>query len=254
MERTITASLETVARFIDERAVDLDLVDREPLEVDERRVAGAEVVDREPLAHRVQELEDDRARRRRSARSRSARGSACRARSPQVLGELRRPCRGASLPRVRLRAEMLTAIVRSRPASRHSRCWRRASSSTQRRQRLDQLAALRLGHELARASAGRRSGAASARAPRRRSSCRVASGRPWAGSAGRARRAGCPSRSSLSSVEPARGRVLRLGDEDADAAAGLLGLAHRQRRRGAAGRRSCGRAAGRTRCRCSRAR
>ena len=37
---------------------------------------------------------------------------------------------GSVPPRIRLRAEMLTAIVRSNPASHHSRCWCRASSST----------------------------------------------------------------------------------------------------------------------------
>ena len=40
-----------------ERAVGLDLDDRESLEVDERRVAGAEVVDREPLVHVAELLE-----------------------------------------------------------------------------------------------------------------------------------------------------------------------------------------------------
>ena len=44
----------------DERLVDLDLVDRQPLEVAERRVAGAEVVDREPHAERRQPLEHGR--------------------------------------------------------------------------------------------------------------------------------------------------------------------------------------------------
>ena len=41
----------------DERAVDLDLVERQPLEVGERGVAGAEVVEREPDAERAQPVE-----------------------------------------------------------------------------------------------------------------------------------------------------------------------------------------------------
>ena len=44
MDRTIAASSASTVMPLDERAVDLDLGHREPLEVDERRVAGAEVV------------------------------------------------------------------------------------------------------------------------------------------------------------------------------------------------------------------
>ena len=43
--------------FLDERLGDLEDVDREPLEIAERRVAGAEVVDREPHAQLLELLE-----------------------------------------------------------------------------------------------------------------------------------------------------------------------------------------------------
>src|SRR5919108_334184 len=46
-----------VAHVHDERAVDLDRLHGQPLQVGERRVAGAEVVDREPQAHLVQPRE-----------------------------------------------------------------------------------------------------------------------------------------------------------------------------------------------------
>jgi hypothetical protein len=41
----------------DERAIDLQLVDRQAAQVAERRVAGAEIVDDDPHAHLVQALE-----------------------------------------------------------------------------------------------------------------------------------------------------------------------------------------------------
>ena len=47
VERTITASFSSSAMPGHERAVDLDLVERQPLEVGERGVAGAEVVERQ---------------------------------------------------------------------------------------------------------------------------------------------------------------------------------------------------------------
>ena len=55
----------------DERAVDLQLVDREAAEVVQRRVAGPEVVDREPDAEALQVDERSRSRPRRPASGRS---------------------------------------------------------------------------------------------------------------------------------------------------------------------------------------
>ncbi len=58
VERTIAASFAVVGHLHHERAVDLHLVDRQALEVAERRVAGAEVVDREHDAHLAQAAQD----------------------------------------------------------------------------------------------------------------------------------------------------------------------------------------------------
>ena len=148
---------------------------------------------------------------------------------------------------------MLTAIVRSMPASLQTPLLVQRLVEHPARQRLDQLAALRLGHELRRASAARRSGccqrtSASTPVVRRvaRSILRLVVQDELA------------ARDAVAQLaqqrQPARGLVLGLGDEDGEAAAGALGLVHREV--GAAqqvgGRR--GRAAGRTRCRCSPAR
>ena len=57
IERTIAASSASRCHVEHERAVDLELRDRQPREVGERRVAGAEVVDRDADAERLEALE-----------------------------------------------------------------------------------------------------------------------------------------------------------------------------------------------------
>ena len=144
---------------------------------------------------------------------------------------------------------MFTAIVRSRPASLHRRCWRSAASSTQRVN--GSISSLRSASGMN--CAGSRSPSVgccqrtSASTPMVR---RWRSGRPWAGSAGQARRAGCRRevRSGASADAPSdppvrrRRRRGRCRTAWPGASPGRLG---------ATGRRCRGRVAGRTRCRCS---
>ena len=250
MERTITASPGFGGEVHHERAVDLDLVDRQPLEVDERRVAGAEVVDREPLAHRVQEIQHDRRvgvdqRALGELQDEHPGGDA------PGLGQLARRRSEGRCRCVRLRAEMLTAIVRSRPASRHRRCCgarRRAPT----RQRLDQLAALRLGHELRR---------------HQQPLGRVLPAHERLDADGLPRREidlglvvqdQLAARDAVAQLaqerQPAHGLILGLGGEDGEAARRSAWPRASPDPPGATGRRCRGRAAGRTRCRRSPAR
>ena len=97
-----------------------------------------------------------------------------------------------------------------------------------RRQRPDQLAALRLGHEVARASAGRAVGCCqrtSASTPVVR--C-VPSGRSWAGSAARARRAGCSRAARSGGSAGARSGPPGSAAKTARPLPDSLGLMHRQ--------------------------
>ena len=57
VERTITSSLRVAHHAHHERLVDLELVQRQPAQVGERRIAGAVVVDRQLAAERAQALQ-----------------------------------------------------------------------------------------------------------------------------------------------------------------------------------------------------
>ena len=120
-----------------ERAVDLELRDREPGEVGERRVAGAEVVDRDADAERLEPADD--VRRPRGIRDDRALGDLDR---QAVAGQLplaaagARPARAASG-----RAGCASRGSRRRRARCPSRCQRAScpsASSSTARERLDQ--------------------------------------------------------------------------------------------------------------------
>ena len=55
---TIAVEPERAQQLLDERAVDLDLVEREALQIAEARIAGAEIVERDADAHAAQRMED----------------------------------------------------------------------------------------------------------------------------------------------------------------------------------------------------
>ena len=169
----------TIGRFavvgleaVHERAVDLDRVERQVLEVRERRVAGPEVVEDEPdaeLAQRPQrprpglglvhqdalgdlELEEVR----RAARSRRGSSPTCSTRSGWV----------------NWRADRLTLITSCDPGSAVHPCARLAAGGFQHpaADRDDQPGLLGQRDERRAAGRGRASGAASGRAPRARRS------------------------------------------------------------------------------------
>ena len=123
-----------MVEIVDERLVDLDLVDLERPEVRERRVAGAEVVDRDAEAEVARARAACRARSGSgpSAATRSARGSPSRGSSPLPRGRARSRCRRRPGSRS-WRAERFTAIRRSRRAGSsrfQAASWRHAVSST----------------------------------------------------------------------------------------------------------------------------
>ena len=205
----------------DEAAVDLELVDRQRREVAERGLPHAEVVDADPHAGRGQLGSTSAARAGSVISAVSVISTIRRSAAPRPRCRAAMTC-SAKPARPRLRAETLTATARSASGS-ESRRSVSARAQHPPGQPVDEVGLLGQRDEPVGGRAGRASGAASARAPRRRRPGRRR-GSPWAGSAGRAGPSSMAWRSSADQREVGR-VVVVLGRVVADDA-GVLGLGH----------------------------
>ena len=192
----------------------------------ERGVAGAEVVERGGDADRAQADQhvDACARRRpsrcpRRPRARAGRAGSDAARSSRSTSDGQAEVEQVGGPEVDGDAEV--AAARRRRADLLQRAVEHERGQRARRARSARPAA-----GSARARAGRAAGAPSARAPRRRARARCAA-RPWAGSAGRARRPRAPPRELADQREPLAAVAVARRQVDLVAGAHALGLVHR---------------------------
>ena len=232
----------------DERAVDLEHVDVQLLEVREPGVAGAEVVER----RQRRRSRAGRRARRRCARRRPSRcprrprsaaasgGKRCGASSRSTSEGSPRSSRSAG-PR-------LTATLSSWPRGAQVADLLERAVEHERGQRAREPALLDEREEVPGRRAARAAGAASARAPRRRAP-RPCAARPWAGSAGRARRPRAPSPSSPTSASRWRLWRSRAGRGRPRGRCACAWPRTSRRRRAGAARARPRRAWGRARCR-----
>ena len=140
--RASAASLPPRSSRVDERLVDLQDVEREALQVAERRVAGAEIVDRQPHAQRLERLQRGRARRRcRCISTLSVNSSSSAPRREPRVGQRAGARRSTSVGRSQLPRRDVDAHVEPVRCARrqvaldrrqHCAACRHASSSTQR--------------------------------------------------------------------------------------------------------------------------